>query len=107
MAETPPSDTDPPDSFSPEQVDEIVASRAAIEQAKGVLMFVYDIDADTAFEILRRQSRTTSIKLRLLAQQLMNDVEALTRDQRLDMQSACSDLLLTAHERVRPTAEGS
>jgi hypothetical protein len=107
MAETPPSDNDLPDSFSPEQVDEIVASRAAIEQAKGVLMFVYDIDADTAFEMLRQQFRTASIKLRLLAQQLMNDVEALTRDQRTDMQSACSNLLLTVHERVRPAAEGT
>jgi hypothetical protein len=54
MAETPPSDNDPPSYFSPEQVDEIVAARAAIEQAKGVLMFVYVIDADTAFEMLRR-----------------------------------------------------
>lgn len=95
MAETPPSEDDPPDLYSPEQVDEIVASRAAIEQAKGVLMFVYDIDADTALEMLRRQSRTASIKLRLLAQQLMNDVEALTRDQRTDY--AVSVQQSTAH----------
>jgi hypothetical protein len=45
MAETPPSDNDPPDFYSPDQVDEIVAARAVIEQAKGVLMFVYDIDS--------------------------------------------------------------
>jgi hypothetical protein len=45
MAETPPSDNDPPDFCSPDQVDEIVAARAVIEQAKGVLMFVYDVDS--------------------------------------------------------------
>jgi hypothetical protein len=77
MAESPPSDDDPRDFYSPEQVDEIVGARAAIEQAKGMLMFVYDVDADTAFDMLRRQSRTASVKLRLLAQQLVNDVAAL------------------------------
>jgi hypothetical protein len=107
MAESPPSDDDPRGFYSPEQVDEIVGARAAIEQAKGMLMFVYDVDADTAFDMLRRQSRTASVKLRLLAQQLVNDVAALTRDQRTDMHSACSHLLLTVHERVRPAAEDS
>jgi ANTAR domain len=70
---------------SPEQVDEIVAGRAAIEQAKGVLMFVYGIDSHHAFELLRSRARTTRVKLRLLAEQLIVDVLGLTLDERRDM----------------------
>ena len=94
MAETPPASNDAPDSYSLEQVDEIVAGRAIIEQAKGVLMFVYGVDSEHAFQLLRSRSRTTQVKLRLLAGQLLNDVAALTPDQRLDVRSACSNLLL-------------
>jgi hypothetical protein len=104
MAETPPSDDDAP-LFSTEQVDEIVANRAAIEQAKGMLMSVYGIDGEHAFELLRSQSRTSQVKLRLLAAQLVNDVVALTSDDRLDMPSACTSLLLTVHERAPRDAE--
>jgi hypothetical protein len=99
MAETPPSDDDA-SVFSTEQVDEIVANRAAIEQAKGVLMFAHGIDSHHAFELLRSRSRTTQVKLRLLAEQLIIDVLGLTLDERRDMPSACTDLLLTAHKRV-------
>ena len=106
MAETPPSDDDGP-GYSTEQVDEIVANRAAIEQAKGVLMFVYGIDSHHAFELLRSQSRTTQVKLRLLAEQLIVDVLGLTLDERRDMPSACTNLLLTVHKRVRRAADDS
>ncbi|WP_235892360.1 ANTAR domain-containing protein [Mycolicibacterium hodleri] len=87
--------------YSHDQVDAIVANRAAIEQAKGILMFVHAIDGVAAFHLLRSQSRTSRIKLRLLAEQFINDVSALTFDERLDLETACSHLLLTAHERVR------
>jgi PAS domain S-box-containing protein len=43
------------------------ASRAQIEQAKGVLMAVYGISADRAFEILVWRSQETNIKVRDLA----------------------------------------
>jgi hypothetical protein len=106
MAETPPSDDDAPE-YSTEQVDEIVANRAAIEQAKGVLMSVYGIDSHDAFELLRSRARTTQVKLRLLAEQLIVDVLGLTLDERRDMASACTNLLLTAHKRVRRDADDS
>ena len=72
MAENPPSDHDEP-RYSDEEVTEIIAKRARIEQAKGVLMFVCDVDADQAFEILRAHCRRNRLKLRLLVQQLLDD----------------------------------
>ena len=36
-------------------------------------MCVYDIDADAAFELLRRRSQDSNVKLRKLALQLMAD----------------------------------
>ena len=77
VAETPPSHHNA-HGYTHEQTNEIVANRAIIEQAKGVLMFIYDIDADAAFDVLRRRSRTTHVKLRLLAEQLIQDLVALT-----------------------------
>ena len=52
-------------------VAQILEHRAVIEQAKGVLMAVYDIDADTAFEMLKCSSQHTNTKLRDLAEELM------------------------------------
>jgi anti-anti-sigma factor len=48
-----------------------VASRAAIEQAKGALMLVYGLDAEAAFALLSWQSQHTNIKLRDLAERLV------------------------------------
>lgn len=39
-------------------------SRAVIEQAKGVLMAAYQVDADRAFAILTRWSMQTNVKIR-------------------------------------------
>jgi GAF domain-containing protein len=44
-----------------------IASRAVIEQAKGILMAQSNCDADTAFDILRRASQRQNIKLRDIA----------------------------------------
>jgi len=63
--------------YAREQTDEIV------EQAKGVLMFVCDIDADAALEVLRRRSRMIHVKVRLLAELFIRDFVALTPHQRL------------------------
>lgn len=107
MGQTAPSDESPLPNradgwrrLTPDDVKNIVAKRAIVEQAKGILMFVYDTDADTAFEMIRRRSRITHVKLVLLAAQLVNDVVALTPDERLNLQQACDNLLLTLHERV-------
>jgi hypothetical protein len=93
--------------FSHDQVDQIIADRAAIEQATGILMFVYGIEGDHAFELLRSHSRAAQVKVRLFADKIVNDVSALTLRERVDLPSACTKLLLAVHERAKPSAKGS
>jgi hypothetical protein len=52
-------------------VNQAAKHRAVIEQAKGILMLTYRIDADTAFELLRRHSQTTNTKVHDLAAHLI------------------------------------
>jgi len=81
---------------------EITDSRSAIERAKGVLMYVYRIDADAAFELLRWRSQHCNVKLRALAEQLQDDIRTLTHDEHsLPSRAAFDQLLMTAHHRVR------
>jgi transcriptional regulator with GAF, ATPase, and Fis domain len=54
-----------------EQLRSALTSRAVIDQAKGVLMVVHSIDADTAFEVLVAQSQRENVKLRDLAVRLV------------------------------------
>lgn len=83
-----------------EAVAEIAESRGAIEQAKGMLMLVYRISADTAFELLRWRSQETNVKLRVLAEQIAADFLALDYDETLPVRSTYDRLLITAHTRV-------
>ncbi len=62
------------------QVAEFAEHRAAIEQAKGMLMVVYGIDAAAAFDLLRWRSQQANVKLRLLAEQILVDFRALQND---------------------------
>ncbi|MET9229963.1 GAF and ANTAR domain-containing protein [Lentzea sp. NPDC003310] len=57
-------------------LEQALASRAAIEQAKGVLMAVHTCDADTAFRMLVEQSQRANVKLRDVAAKLL---ESATR----------------------------
>lgn len=50
-----------------EGLSEAMRSRATIEQAKGVVMAQSDVDADTAFELLKRASQRENRKLRDIA----------------------------------------
>lgn len=50
------------------QLQEAMASRAPIEQAKGILMAVHKCDAEAAFILLRVQSQNTNTKLNTVAQ---------------------------------------
>jgi hypothetical protein len=74
--------------------------RAVIEQAKGMLMFVYGIDSDAAFEVLRTQSQRHNVKLRLLAEQLVNDLLELSASRGPARRIAFDGLFLTAHRRI-------
>jgi PAS domain S-box-containing protein len=78
----------------------IAENREVIDQAKGMLMLVYQVEADKAFDLLRWRSQSTNVKLRALAQQLVKDFMALRREQGEPTRSAFDRTLLTAHTRV-------
>ncbi|MCV7444391.1 ANTAR domain-containing protein [Mycobacterium paraense] len=83
---------------------EISEHRAGIEQAKGMLMLIYNIDEDAAFNLLRWLSQEANIKLRRLAEQIVDDFRnaGLTANSH----SEFDHLLLTAHRRIhRPDGQ--
>ncbi|MEV0078271.1 PAS and ANTAR domain-containing protein [Nocardia neocaledoniensis] len=86
-----------------EAVDEamtgVVAARAVIEQAKGVLMRMYRIDADQAFKVLVWRSQEANIKLRDIAAQVIADLK-LVPPPPPETLTAFDHLLLTSHERI-------
>jgi fructose-specific component phosphotransferase system IIB-like protein len=84
-----------------EAVAEIAEARSGIEQAKGMLMLIYRINADSAFELLKWRSQEANTKLRLLAEQIVRDFLAISYDDVLPARSVYDRLLLTAHLRVR------
>ena len=55
----------------------IVAHRAIIEQAKGMLMAIYELDAQSAFGIMTRLSQHFNVKLHDLAAKLVADLPSL------------------------------
>jgi AmiR/NasT family two-component response regulator len=57
-------------------VDEISSSRGAIEQAKVMLMIVYGISAERAFDILIWRLEQKNVKLRQVSEQLSARVRA-------------------------------
>ncbi|MCV7279954.1 PAS and ANTAR domain-containing protein [Mycolicibacterium flavescens] len=82
-----------------ETLPELFEARAAIEQAKGALMLVYQIDAEAAFELLMWRSQETNTKLRVLAAQVVADLTSVDA-QRDDLRRQFDHLLLTAHTRI-------
>ncbi|MBO0880494.1 MAG: ANTAR domain-containing protein [Mycobacterium sp.] len=90
-----------------ERVAEIAENRAGIEQAKGMLMLVYDIDDQAAFNLLRWLSQENNIKLRLVAEQIATDFRAAAPEH-ITTRAVFDQLLLTAHLRVpKPTSHVS
>jgi hypothetical protein len=80
-------------------ITDFTAHRSQIEQAKGILMAVYGIPAERAFDILVWRSQDTNTKLRTLVRQVIVDFTV-----RLDMpgliRERADHLLLTAHKRL-------
>jgi hypothetical protein len=101
----------PSDEFAEELVSaavaEIAENRAAIEQAKGMIMLIYRVSADAAFELLKWRSQETNIKLRILAEQLLADFAGLAYEETLPPRATFDHLLLTAHQRVDAAGPGS
>jgi len=81
-------------------VAEIAENRAAIEQAKGMLMLIYRIGGESAFELLKWRSQETNVKLRVLADQVLYDFGQLIYEEVLPSRATFDHLLLTAHLRV-------
>jgi ANTAR domain-containing protein/PAS domain-containing protein len=86
------------------KVAEFAENRAGIEQAKGMLMLVYDIDEDAAFNLLKSLSQETNTKLRPLAEQIATDFRAAA-PQALTSVAGFDHLLLTAHLRLAPAGD--
>jgi hypothetical protein len=97
---TPPGDRVHQQSVT-DAVAEISESRAGIEQAKGMLMLVYRINAEAAFDLLRWRSQAANVKLRAIAEQIVKDFLRLSYSDVLPERSSYDQLLLTAHERVK------
>ncbi|TPG28269.1 PAS and ANTAR domain-containing protein [Mycolicibacterium hodleri] len=88
-----------------EAVTEITENRGGIDQAKGMLMLVYHIDAEAAFDLLKWRSQASNVKLRAIGQQIVADFLTLTYSDVLPPRSSYDRLLLTAHERIKDDAE--
>lgn len=58
------------------QLEQAMASRAVIEQAKGVIMAMRGVPEHEAFEVLRKTSQDRNVKVRVLAQQIVTGVSA-------------------------------
>ncbi|MFF3226459.1 PAS and ANTAR domain-containing protein [Nocardia suismassiliense] len=80
---------------------ELFEARAVIEQAKGVLMRVYRLNAEQAFRVLQWRSQETNVKLRTLATRLIAEMDALPPAPP-QVQTAFDHLLLTVHEHSGP-----
>ena len=96
-----------------------VTDRVLVERAVGVLMLVYDLDADNAAELLTWGSRAHGITIPLLARQLTELTEdpngrfrylegsAHSAPERVDRRTRCDDVLFSALETAglidRPT----
>ena len=95
---TPSSDRAREDLIS-ERVAEITEHRAVIEQAKGMLMLVYGLDAMAAFDLLKWRSQESNVKVRRLAHQIVEDFCAV-RDNAIGSRSDFDHMLLTAEVRA-------
>ena len=73
--------------------------RAQIEQAKGILMAVYGIPAQHAFDILVWRSQETNTKLRTLVEQVIADF-TVHLEMPASIRERADHLLLTANKRV-------
>jgi hypothetical protein len=56
-------------------VDDFRVNRAVIEQAKGVIIQMFAVDADEAFDHLRAASQQANVKVRVLAQYIVKAAE--------------------------------
>jgi len=78
-----------------ERVAEITENRAVIEQAKGMLMLVYGLDEDAAFDLLKWRSQSSNIKLRRLAEMVVENFRNVG-DEAISSRAVFDHALLTS-----------
>jgi hypothetical protein len=82
------------------RVGEIAENRAAIEQVKGMLMLIFGVDADAAFQMLRWQSQHHNVKLRVLAEQIHRDLVTASHQRAPVDRIVYDNLVHTAYTRM-------
>ena len=70
-----------------------------------MLMLVYGLDDDAAFDLLRWRSQSSNVKLRRLAEKIVEDFRAV-RDDGITSRSAFDHALLTVDEGVGSDGDG-
>ncbi|MCK8647276.1 PAS and ANTAR domain-containing protein [Mycobacterium colombiense] len=100
---TPPSSSAPQEAITAE-VAEIAERRAAIEQTKGMLMVIYDIDENAAFNLLKWLSQESNTKLRVVAQRLGDRLRA-TAHSAFTPRSICDQILIDSREQPDATKQ--
>jgi hypothetical protein len=90
--------------LTPEEIARVLDDRMIIEQARGMLMFIYAMSADDALELLRWRSQAADGGIRGLAERLAADLTGISRSGDVDIRSACDALLLTIADGVRRDA---
>jgi hypothetical protein len=78
------------------RVVEIADKRAPIEQAKGMLMLVYDLDDRAAFELLSWLSQQNNVKLRVIAERICATLRTTAAGAIVD-RTIFDHALMTAH----------
>jgi hypothetical protein len=80
------------------KVAEIAMRRGTIDRTKGMLMLVYGIDEDAAFNLLKTLSQSSNTKLAELAVRIAQDFSALAKEV-ITARTRFDQSLLTAHLR--------
>lgn len=88
------------------RLGEIADNRAPVEQAKGMLMLIYDINDDVAFDLLKRLSQQNNVKLRLLAEHIATDLRGVAQGAILS-KATFDHALMTAHQRLAGGADST
>jgi transcriptional regulator with GAF, ATPase, and Fis domain len=71
-----------------DSIQRALQTRAPIEQAKGILMALHGIDADKAFDLLRRESQATNTRLHTVATELVTRLSTPATDDSLTTDSS-------------------
>jgi PAS domain S-box-containing protein len=78
-----------------QQVAEVTKGREVIEHAKGMLMAIYGVDGEAAFEILKTRSQNTNIKLHVVAERLVVAFKEIGASSHLPARQLYDRIILT------------